>query len=155
MERQINTSKNYTKTRQELQKVSSRDFPKLQSGILDQNITVSVSFFIFKTIRLYKNKHAKRFRQLTSIIVINESESSRAPTEAASTVRVNLEAKSSFDNVSTWINNICQCQRKWASAYWIDCRNWSNFPQINCGLVVLKSRLKILSNLVVPTNIKE
>lgn len=43
----------------------------------------------------------KEFRLHTSIIVINESESRRGPTEAASTVKVNLEAKSSLERVST------------------------------------------------------
>jgi hypothetical protein len=34
-------------------------------------------------------------------MVINESASSKDPTEAASTVKVNLEAKSSLESVST------------------------------------------------------
>lgn len=35
--------------------------------------------------------------------MICESESRRFPTEAASAVKVNLDAKSSLDSVSTWI----------------------------------------------------
>lgn len=38
----------------------------------------------------------------TSIIVIKESESTSGPTDAASTVKLNLEAKSSLDRVSTY-----------------------------------------------------
>lgn len=38
------------------------------------------------------------------MIVIKESESRRGPTDAASTVKLNLEAKSSFESVSTCRN---------------------------------------------------
>lgn len=48
-----------------------------------------------------RKSHKPKMGLLTSIIVIKESESRRGPIEAASAVKVNLDAKSSFDSVST------------------------------------------------------
>lgn len=48
-----------------------------------------------------RNSHQPNVSLLTSIIVTKESERRRGPIEAASAVKVNLDAKSSFDSVST------------------------------------------------------
>lgn len=45
--------------------------------------------------------NAASFRRHTSIMVIDESGRRRGPIEASSTVNVSLDAKSSFESVST------------------------------------------------------
>lgn len=42
------------------------------------------------------------FRKLTSIIVMNESGNINNPMDATLTFNINLDERSSLDNVSTW-----------------------------------------------------